>query len=680
MSSILHIVRSPLLNEAKMSPALLADLAGLEEYIAESYDSRSFIELLQNADDAGSSRFHIEKCGPHLLVANNGRLFSELDFESLCRSAASRKNRKSSIGYRGIGFKSVVSMAKKLHLISGELEATFCRKRTVAEIPEASRVPLIRIPHPIVQDEHIEFQPLVEQLKAEGFLTIFIFSDLLAHAIENEFDSFDPTSLLFLRNINLVTLKAEQQMVISIMRKPIDSRVQSIELLAGTQTSSWLLVKEDLVSLAFSQKDGEVRNLDEHLAVVHAFLPTNEPTGMSVKFHGDISTDPSRTRVVFDERTDQGIQEMARLVLSIVHAAISDQSLPQARGMLAALLPISDPRLAGLQKKAFKSELFSAVRELGCRTYSFLKCRPKWLNPVDFEEMARVRDFFYIPRKFEDLSGVDQFFRFLGGKEVSLAELMIAFPASKLTVTGCAEIVSEIIRNTSTKQIDISQINQDWPVWVTDGEQCSINQALFKGRAFDTDFRDLVAEKSMGECALRHLLNELVGKESSIKLLPEKPTPKISTPTSSLTEKILFSGYNTLPLASKPPSLKKWRGAEEQVRDILVGLGWETNDVSRQNIGYDIECITPEGEKLCIEVKLVGSSNKPFTLTSNEEAVARQKRAQYLIAVVCQSREFIEVAFIRDPVQQLQMTRQCRQWVWECDDYPYEPLRFAVED
>lgn len=125
--------------------------------------------------------------------------------------------------------------------------------------------------------------------------------------------------------------------------------------------------------------------------------------------------------------------------------------------------------------------------------------------------------------------------------------------------------------------------------------------------------------------------------------------------------------------------VRPWCGAEEQVLEILKGQGWEAEDVSRQNVGYDIECKTPDGEPVFVEVKLVGSCDKPFTMTSNEEAVARQKGEQYVIAIVCQSREFLEVAFIRDPVQQLEMTRQCRQWAWECSDYPYEPLRFPME-
>ena len=52
-------LRQNLLAEAKDSPMLFSDLAGLEEYVSESYNCRSFIELLQNADDAGATACEI---------------------------------------------------------------------------------------------------------------------------------------------------------------------------------------------------------------------------------------------------------------------------------------------------------------------------------------------------------------------------------------------------------------------------------------------------------------------------------------------------------------------------------------------------------------------------------------------------------------------------------------------
>ena len=149
MNKEMYILRESLIDEAKSSPMLLSDLAGLEAYVSESYNSRSFIELLQNADDAKATKFYV---GDYLFVANNGRPFNIKDLESLCRSASSNKVRGTTIGYRGIGFKSVVSFAKEVHLISGDFEITFSKELSKQIIPQASKVPLIRIPHELKKD------------------------------------------------------------------------------------------------------------------------------------------------------------------------------------------------------------------------------------------------------------------------------------------------------------------------------------------------------------------------------------------------------------------------------------------------------------------------------------------------------------------------------------------------
>lgn len=177
----LEIVRNSLLNQAKASPNLLSDLAGLENYIAESYHNRSFIELLQNADDATASRFKIIKNYELLFVANDGRDFNQ----SLCRSGSSNKLRSETIGYRGIGFKSVVGFSTEIHILSGNLELTFSKKRTQDEIPQASRVPLIRIPHILNDADRELINPIQNILKSEGYTTIFVFTGVTANEIES---------------------------------------------------------------------------------------------------------------------------------------------------------------------------------------------------------------------------------------------------------------------------------------------------------------------------------------------------------------------------------------------------------------------------------------------------------------------------------------------------------------
>jgi hypothetical protein len=125
--------------------------------------------------------------------------------------------------------------------------------------------------------------------------------------------------------------------------------------------------------------------------------------------------------------------------------------------------------------------------------------------------------------------------------------------------------------------------------------------------------------------------------------------------------------------------LKRWRGAEQQVFAVLEAWGWRVTDVSRQNLGYDIEGRTPEGEDVFVEVKSLDYPGQPFTLTSNEEAVARQKGSAYRLALVRQTSAHLEIAFVPDPVNQLKLARQCRQWVWECSAYEYAPERFPLE-
>jgi len=140
-----------------------------------------------------------------------------------------------------------------------------------------------------------------------------------------------------------------------------------------------------------------------------------------------------------------------------------------------------------------------------------------------------------------------------------------------------------------------------------------------------------------------------------------------------------MSGNATQQLPNRMLSLKRWRSAEQQVLELLLAGGCNVKDVSRQNIGYDIEGIEPTGKEVCVEVKLIDYPGQPFTLTSNEEAVARLKGNAYVIALVRQTDTHLEVAFIRDPVSHLRLVRQCKQWVWECNDYTFSPERYGLE-
>ncbi len=641
----------------------------MEHYIAESYDARSFVELLQNADDAGACRFAIQKVGEFLLVANDGREFTQADFESLCRSAASAKQRGASIGFRGIGFKSVVGFAKAIHLFSGSLEATYSRERTAREIPQAARVPLIRIPHLVEPELRAQLSGPLENLRRNGFKTIFVFADLIASSIEVEFAAFDATSLLFLRNVRQVELESGVETLVTVRRETVDSRARSIWLTTSEGAANWTVIERDGIALAFVHDETGVARLEEQQAVVHAFLPTLETTGFPFKINGDISTDPSRTRVILDDRTAAGTEAVAKLIIDLVGECLDNPSLPANTRLLAALVPISDPRMASFQRRVFKTELYAAIKQAASGRFASLLCRPPWLNATDSSKLAVASGIKAVPREFEGVEGLTGFLKFLGTREASLSDLSRGLTAVAPSLGGAVEVVAHLTNLHATKQIQSKDINVAWKLWPVADLPLPLIEASTTGKPLARDFRDLFAEKPGSTGELPRMLAALTNPTTAAKLFPN------NSPTPSKSPQAGGSGKHL----GAQVSLKKWRSAEQQVLAVLQAWNWKVEDVSRQNLGYDIEGRTPENEDVFVEVKSLDYAGQAFTLTSNEEAVARQKGAAYRLALVRQTNSHLEIAFISDPASELKLTRQCRQWVWECSMYDFNPERFAVE-
>lgn len=680
-------VRASLLQEARQSPNLLSDLAGLEQYIAESFNTRSLIELLQNADDAASSRFMLQRVGKYIFAANDGRLFTKLDFESLCRSAYSSKIRGDNIGYRGIGFKSVVGFAKSIHLFSSGLAATFSRERTSEEIPRAGRVPLIRIPHPVTPEERMSFEDGLRAILRDGYTTVFVFQDSNGTQIELEIRSFDFTSLLFLRNIRQLEFKTNINEVAIVKREAIDERTISVRLTTSKEERLWTVVKHGETALAFAHGEHGVCRLKEQEAVVHAFLPTEEPTGLAIKVNGDISTDLSRKHVILDEHTEVAIDQIVELIVDVMKKSFPDNTMLTNRiNFLPALVPFRDPNLIVHQRRSFRTELLNRIRRKAEPIFRSILCRPDWLNPADYQILAYESRLKTIRREMEEAEGLVAFVHFLGAKDAKLCDLSNSLSSTSISITGCAEIVSHLVKQYVTGQIDITEVSHDWRIWVSDGKQFSFSEVKNKLQPLDQNFVDLILEKVVGKQELLRFIKHLSNLEvaqSLLKIEGDVSLPHIHLDSEERVTDILAlkklktdSGISK----SRPTlNIKRWRSAEQQVMDLLIAQGYVVSDVSRQNLGYDLEGKTPEGRTIYIEVKSIEHPGQAFSLTNNEVAIAKEMGDAYFLAIVRQSTNALEVEFIQHPLNRLSLTRQCRQWVWECSSYDFQPERFPFE-
>jgi len=122
---------------------------------------------------------------------------------------------------------------------------------------------------------------------------------------------------------------------------------------------------------------------------------------------------------------------------------------------------------------------------------------------------------------------------------------------------------------------------------------------------------------------------------------------------------------------SKPSSAKKWRSVEKNVAAIFEAVDGvvRVDDVSEQNLGYDIIATYADGSRMFIEVKSVGSLGDTIAVTNNEYSTAIQEGDQYCLAVAEQSRDSIAVCLVMNPGKSLRFQKRVTRWEWICNEY-----------
>lgn len=125
----------------------------LEDYLKEKekieeYNGRQLLEMLQNADDEviteKEKTCFIKLSENQLIIANNGRKFSEGGIESLMYSNISPKVlEQNKVGQKGLGFRSILSWANKITIKSYDFGVEFSEnnakeflKSLIVEKPE----------------------------------------------------------------------------------------------------------------------------------------------------------------------------------------------------------------------------------------------------------------------------------------------------------------------------------------------------------------------------------------------------------------------------------------------------------------------------------------------------------------------------------------------------------------
>lgn len=673
-------IRNSLLSEAISSPNLLTDIAGLEMYVAESYNNRSLIELLQNADDAGATEFCVEFHEDNMYIANNGRLFTDVDINSLCRSAASSKERGQSIGYRGIGFKSVVAFTNEINLVSGEFSLTFSKDKTKELIPEAKEVPLIRIPHDLILDEHRNYNDVVQTLQKKGFGTVFIFPNYKQSAIDTELDLFNATSILFLRNIRKISVydKAEMKLFISKDFKYFSGRRLITIQSSMDDERFWFVTESKISSIGICiDVNGNTDSLDESDALIYSFLPTEDTTGFKFIINGDFSTDPSRRHLIFDNYTKSIIDDCAEIYCNILESCLKDIN-DLNKQILSALIPFCEPSLLQFKKNSLSKEITTRIKKIESSKRTVLKICPSWINLRDYETILKDTDS-YIARDYLEIHGLKQLMSYLGTPELQLHDITNTDSVSQF---GCTEIFKKIFSKSLPSLLVNDKTELNLHLIDSDGEKLSLSELKEFNNRIDNDFLRLLNESGISNKDIILFFTKNLSKEYAETLFDNFEEEKNVDNEIEYDDIYSLLDINKSEIPQKhimvAQSKPVWRSAEENALYALNSLGFNLKDVSKQNVGYDLEGTTKKGNRIYIEVKSVNSPGEKIVFTNNEIALAQDLGDEYYVAVVRVLKDEIEMTLINDPVNKLDMERQAVQWKWICEDYQYNPITIKI--
>ena len=668
-------------DEAKETETILRELAGLEKYISETYISRVFYEIIQNADDCKSKNFHAFLSGNNLYLLNDGNEFTVDDLESLCRSAFSKKSRGDSIGYRGIGFKSVAGICSAVSLMSGNLEVSFSKKKTESLFGYPISVPLLRVPHEGALN--IDCRNEAKTLMMKGhFNTCFVLHEINLEKIYTDMVGIRKESIIFLRNIQNISINlVEQSTEISLSNEinygDISNKIYSSDKLIKEEflyTSGRHIQKKYIriwnyknIQISTDLVESKPIRLTRNNAYAHAFLPMRTVTGLGARVNGDFSTDPSRTRIDPDERTKESLADVADLIVFLLKKLMDESINDNEFSLLEVLIPYNKFQFFSIEPAYISDQIKERIFASKINMNSFC-LKPRWMQEEDYEVLTAHLNKRSIV--FENVSDHDyeSFFKKLGAYVLDLEATFNLLNLKSISQQGLFALIeflfSEVDKFKELRKLP-SDILNNAKIFITDEGKILSSKEInsddkldisFISKIFNLTGRSMDAIEFCRICDLSpHLLPVNLIKPFVKRLvLSSDPYHQAlltcfrldnelnSFTVKSETKNNLFNSTldvkkNDLFTAKKNPP--KWREVEKFAALIMEELDYEVKDVSRKNLGYDLEAINSQGETVFIEVKKISQTGEDFLITDNELFSARQKGMAYYLLLIVQSGE-----------------------------------------
>jgi len=304
-----------------------------EKETTKDYNGRQLLELIQNADDAGSNAILIKIVTKNsiLTISNKGEAFTKEGYRSLMIQNLSSKLKKSYIGNKGLGFRSIINWSDSITIISNGTTVEFSEEKRKQEFhnlfnenerldiinefsfsKDVNPLPFLAIPTIKESTNNSDFTTSIEIKYRHQF-----FEDIL-----KQVKDLKEEVLLFLNNIKKIEIQGFDEIndIEIIGEKSIEKPI-TIGNRKWTVFEKSGLLEEKYQDKTNTQKEHYQLKIaiplgfENETDLLFTFFPTKVNLEFPFVVHGTFDLDSSRNQLVESDKNKFVLEKLIELII-----------------------------------------------------------------------------------------------------------------------------------------------------------------------------------------------------------------------------------------------------------------------------------------------------------------------------------------------------------------------------
>ena len=330
------IIEKEIAKKRKLFKENYAEMVGAykrEKETTKDYNGRQLLELIQNADDAGSNAIliKIDTKNSILTISNKGEAFTKEGYRSLMIQNLSSKLKKSYIGNKGLGFRSIINWSDSITIISNGTTVEFSEEKRKQEFhnlfnenerldiinefsfaKNVNPLPFLAIPIIKESSSNSDFTTSIEIKYRHNF-----FKDILTQVKD-----LKEEVLLFLNNINKIEIQGFDDINnIEIKGEKSIGKPISIGNRKWTVFEKSGLLEEKYQDKTNTQKEHYQLKIaiplefENETDLLFTFFPTKVNLEFPFVVHGTFDLDSSRNQLVKSDKNQFVLEKLIELII-----------------------------------------------------------------------------------------------------------------------------------------------------------------------------------------------------------------------------------------------------------------------------------------------------------------------------------------------------------------------------